>query len=120
MVIIMHMTLNEHIERAKELHKSGYNCAQSVLMAFAGETGVTPEISARIGAGLGAGASCGEICGVITGINICMGLRGDSDPKSKIPAMKRSKSLITQFESNNGFLRCKDLKGKAGGNPAMN
>lgn len=37
-----------HEQRARENHRGGYNCAQSVFVAFAEQLGMTPEEARRI------------------------------------------------------------------------
>ena len=59
-------------ERAAQLRNDPnvhYNCAQSVLMPFAEELGLTPEqanaISAHFGSGMRVGATCGAATGAL-------------------------------------------------------
>ena len=44
------MTLEDRINRASELFKSGYNCSQSVVAAFADMYGFTEEQALRMAA----------------------------------------------------------------------
>ena len=45
----------ERIEKAVEFFKSGYNCSQSVVLAFADMYGFTQEQAARMAASFGGG-----------------------------------------------------------------
>ena len=47
------MTKEERISRATELFKSGYNCSQSVVAAFADMYGFTEEQALRMAASFG-------------------------------------------------------------------
>ena len=49
------MTLEDRINRASELFKSGYNCSQSVVAAFADMYGFTEEQALRMAASFGGG-----------------------------------------------------------------
>ena len=63
------MTKEERISRATELFKSGYNCSQSVVAAFADMYGFTEEQALRMAASFGGGIgrmreTCGAACGM--------------------------------------------------------
>ena len=63
------MTLEDRINRASELFKSGYNCSQSVVAAFADMYGFTEEQALRMAASFGGGIgrmreTCGAACGM--------------------------------------------------------
>lgn len=110
------MTVEERIDKGVRLHREGYNCAQSVLMAFSDATGVSDENSACIAAALGAGVASGEICGVPNAMAIAEGMiTADSTSSGKKRVMPKAKALINEFASPfNGCLTCRDLKGKCG------
>ena len=56
--------MEERIDRAVELFKSGYNCSQSVVTAFADLYDLTEEQALRISACFGAGiGGMRETCG---------------------------------------------------------
>ena len=44
------MTMKDRVEKAVELFKSGYNCSQSVVAAFADMYGFTQEQALRMSA----------------------------------------------------------------------
>ena len=46
--------MEDRIQKAVELFKSGYNCSQSVVAAFADMYGFTQEQALRMGASFGA------------------------------------------------------------------
>lgn len=104
-------TLKEKIDRAMELHRKGYNCAQCVTLVFADECEISPELAAKCAAGLGAGVGAlGEICGVVTGMAVVTGMRGNGDADSKKKANPAVNALGKEFLAANGNLRCRDLK----------
>ena len=49
----MKYTLEERIERARALHKKGYNCSQCVVMVFDDVHGLSDDVAARVSAGFG-------------------------------------------------------------------
>ena len=71
-----------HAERARENFLKGYNCAQSVAIAFAAEMGKSEEEVARLASSFGGGmGKLREVCGAVSGALLVYGaLRGYSDP----------------------------------------
>ena len=55
-----------------------YNCAQSILVPFAGEAGLEEEQAYQLGAMFGSGMNHGATCGVITSALMLLGLKGYS------------------------------------------
>ena len=104
------------IARAVELFKSGFNCSQSVVAAFADMYGLTQEqallVSASFGAGIG---RMRETCGTASAIFLLAGLQyGTTDPKNatgKGENYRVVRELAERFKEVNGFLRCRDLLG---------
>jgi len=106
---------HDKVRKAVDFHNSGYNCSQSVLMAFAAEAGISEDLAARCGAGLGGGVGAlGEICGVVTGMGIAEGLMGNGSNDSKKRAVPIVNRLGRTFGTKAGCIRCRDLKGKCG------
>lgn len=63
-------------ELAESLFRSGYNCAQSVVMAFAPDFGLSREEAERISAAFGGGFSrLRETCGTVSGAAMVLSLR---------------------------------------------
>ncbi len=112
------MTLEERKNISRNLRLQGYNCAQSVLLAFEDKTGMDAATAAKISSGLGSGFGTGEICGVISGMALAQGMTQDADPKSKMKSAKTAASLAREFANlNQGRMRCCELKGKEGIRP---
>ena len=62
--------MEDRIQRATQLFKSGYNCSQSVVAAFADIYGFTEEQALRMAASFGGGIgrmreTCGAACGML-------------------------------------------------------
>lgn len=106
-------------EKARELFREGYNCAQAVLLTFADEYGVDKATAARMAQPLGGGISrLREVCGAATGLALAVGLIwGTDDPKdmdTKKAVYQRTQALLKQFREDNGSIVCKELLGAQG------
>lgn len=107
------MTLEQRISKALELRSQGYNCAQTVALAFDDIAGLDSQAITLACMSFGAGVSCGEICGAASGMALVAGSRLPASPASKIEAMKITVPLMKRFSQENGNrIRCADLKGK--------
>lgn len=113
------MTLQERIDKAMELRRQGYNCAQAVIMVFPDLTGLEPELAARITSALGTGVGGQrEMCGAANAMALCVGMRHGARPEDKTAAMKDAGSLCERFRTENeGRINCRDLKGQPGIRP---
>ncbi len=104
------MKLQERIERARELHAKGYNCAQCVVMAFDDVYGVNADIVARQAAAFGAGFGSREhLCGAVSGMGMVLGLAEFNSPEDKKMIYDRVRILTNKFESINSALTCREL-----------
>ena len=98
--------MSKYLDRAKELRAIAsphYNCAQSVLLPFAEEFGISREQAYRMGAHFGGGMKMGSVCGVITGGLMALGAAGLEDPA----VANRFCRMIR--ENHDGMILCKDL-----------
>ena len=100
----------------------GYNCSQSVVVAFAPQLGLTEETALRLSAGFGAGIGrmrevCGAFCGVVTVLSMVYADPTDPKDKSRIYALVQE--AAEQYRSRNGgSIICRELLAKAGAAPA--
>lgn len=70
----MHMDIEARVRRAEELFHEGYNCSQSVVLAFADLTGVDEALLEKISIGLGSGVGrLREVCGAVSGMAMVAG-----------------------------------------------
>ena len=96
-------------EYAVGLKSKGCNCAQSVLLAFAEETGMTEEELKKLGAAFGAGMGCMEAtCGALVGAGIVTGILKYNGKA----IIRDAATLHRQFHEQCGATICKDLKGR--------
>lgn len=108
--------MEDRIDKAVELFKSGYNCSQSVVAAFADLYGFTDEQALRVSASFGAGIGrMRETCGAACGMFILAGLENGStipkDQKGKGENYKLVQDLAAVFKERNGSLICGELLG---------
>jgi len=78
-----------------------YNCAQAVLIPFAGDAGITEKQAFDLALDFNAGMGCGYVCGAISGALMAMGGLG-------LPQEKR-RELISAFIEKNGCVECAKL-----------
>lgn len=110
--------------KAVALFKEGYNCAQSVVVAFADLYGFTREQALHMSASFGGGIgrmreTCGAACGMfmLAGLEKCA-LEG-KDRESKAANYALVQELAEKFKQRNGALRCADLLGLSRKDPIV-
>ena len=108
------MTAEEKGGLAKAYFAEGYNCAQSVLMAFCEETGLSKEQAAKLASGFGGGMGrMLEVCGAVSAMIMVEGLlNGYDDPKAKeekAEVYARVRTLAEAFSAENHSIICRDL-----------
>lgn len=92
------------LEKARALRNDPavhYNCAQAVLMTFAGECGLDEQTAYKLCEHFGGGMRMAATCGAVTGAMLALGGMGADD------SVRRE--LVARFKTENGFLDCKDL-----------
>ena len=103
-----------HEEKAAELFLSGYNCAQSVAVAFCDVTGWEPEFAAKTASAFGGGMGrLREVCGAVSGMLLVLGsLYGydaPGDDGEKMQLYTRVQHLAAQFKEENGSIVCREI-----------
>ena len=96
------------IEEAIKYKHSGYNCTQSVLMAYKDKLNIKEEDILKLSSGflLGMGNMKGT-CGALIAANMILGILNESKKRM----MTLSANLVDEFEKKSGALICSDLKG---------
>jgi C_GCAxxG_C_C family probable redox protein len=103
-----------HAEKAMEKFMGGFNCAQSVLHAYAPELHFDPDLALRIANGFGAGMGRKqEVCGAVSGAIMVIGLlygRGEHDGAERTEKTYATvRNLIDAFTEKYGSISCKQL-----------
>lgn len=104
----------DRIEKAVQNFKSGYNCSQSVVAAFADLYGFSHEQALRMSASFGGGIgrmrlTCGAACGLFLLAGLETGATEGSDRAGKSFNYKVVQELARKFEETNGTLTCSQL-----------
>lgn len=106
----------EKLERAEDLFLQGYNCAQAVACACAGDCGASPELVVKLATGFGAGIGrTQETCGAVSGAVIVLGLRGGralGEEKVRTEETYGAvQQLLRDFAALHGSCSCRELLG---------
>lgn len=99
---------------AEQNFRSGYNCAQSVLLAFYDVTGLDDQTAAMLSSSFGGGLGrLREVCGAVSGAAMVLGLvKGYSDPddrEAKKAHYARVREFADRFKELNGSIICREL-----------
>ena len=106
----------DRIERAANLFTQGYNCSQSVAIAFSDLTGLDVESSAKLASSFGAGMGClREVCGAVSGMSMMASFLSPSPTNNDAEAKRRNYALVQnfaeEFRKMNGAIVCRTLLG---------
>ena len=103
------MTMKERCEKAVTYRRSGANCAQSLLAAFADVLGISEEQALRVGAGLGGGVRSGNICGAVNAPVMILGCAFPEAARDKARAAYLAKEFQRRFTERFQYLNCREL-----------
>ncbi len=103
-------------EAAMANFKNGYNCSQSILLAFADMIPVDREILSRMASSFGGGMGrLREVCGSVSGMFMVAGfLYGYAGPETgqvKADHYARIQELASRFEEKHGTIVCREMLG---------
>ncbi len=102
-------------DKAFEAFHKGYNCSQSVALAFAPEMGLSEEQALKMAAGFGGGfGRMREVCGAFSGLTLVLGaLYGSDDPAQKTQIYTEVQALAEEYKqrSGGGSIICRELLG---------
>ncbi len=106
-------------EQAEQLFKEGYNCSQSLALAFCEEIGIEKSKLLRMVSSFGGGMGrMREVCGAVSGMFFVAGaLYGYDDPKdmqAKKEHYARIQELAARFRAETGSIVCRELLGLEG------
>ena len=104
----------DHAAKARALFLSGYNCAQSVVGAFAEEIGLPMDTLMRLTSSFGGGmGGMRDACGAVTGMFMVAGLlygyEEPGDDEEKKAHYARVRSLAEGFKAKYDTIICRDL-----------
>ena len=102
------------MEKATELFKKGYNCAQSVFCANCDKVGIDFEIGLKLTSSFGGGMGrLREVCGAVTAMFMLIGLKKgyvtfDND-EIKEKHYAKVQELAHKFQKEFGSIICREL-----------
>lgn len=104
----------ERSEKALSYFDNKFNCAQSVLTAFADELGLTEDESLKVACAFGGGMGRQQLtCGAITGAAMALGLgfgKGSHDDEAKkLETYEKTVQLFDEFTRLHGSSNCREL-----------
>lgn len=102
------------VEQARNYFKQGYNCAQSVLLVYAEDCGLTKDTALKLASSFGGGMGrLREVCGAVSAMFMVAGLKygyveNDNDAV-KAEHYVRIQNLANEFKSEHRSIICRDL-----------
>ena len=104
----------DHSILAGDLFLGGYNCAQSVVLAFCDVTGLEKDFAARMASPFGGGMGrLREVCGAVSGMLMVLGLLygydTPGDDISKKAQYQDVQALCGQFREEVGSIVCREI-----------
>ena len=102
------------IKRAMDFFMEGYNCSQSVVLAFADMYGLERDVALRLSSSFGAGMGRMRLtCGAVTGLFMLVGLEtGATDPadrEGKGRNYAEVQKVAERFKALKGSITCSEL-----------
>ncbi|MCR5772910.1 MAG: C-GCAxxG-C-C family protein [Butyrivibrio sp.] len=103
-------------EIAMDNFKKGYNCSQSIILAFVDMLPVDKDLLSKMASSFGGGMGrLREVCGSVSGMFMVVGfLYGYSGPETgevKADHYARIQELAKRFEEKHGTIVCREMLG---------
>lgn len=104
-------------DKAKEYFNNGYNCSQSVFLAFNDLMNLDEDTVIKLSAGFGGGFGrmrevCGSVCGMTAVISFFNACDDPNNIEKKKELYSKIQSAMKEFSEINGSYICKELLGK--------
>jgi len=101
-------------KEAERVFREGYNCAQAVVISFAGECSVAESDALKVASVFGAGMGrMQETCGAVTGAFMVIGMNyGFTEPDNQERrelVLGKTKEFVREFKDAFGTLSCREL-----------
>lgn len=101
-------------EKAQNLFKQGYNCAQAVMGAFAEEAGLNQKEAMMLASSFGGGMGrLREVCGAVSAMFMVLGIKEGyylpEDQDGKKEQYKKIQELAEVFKDENKTIICREL-----------
>ena len=104
----------DHSILAGDLFLGGYNCSQSVAVAFCDVTGIDKDFAARMASSFGGGMGrqrevCGAVSGMLMVLGLLYGYDTPGDDVSKKKQYQDIQALCGQFREEVGSIVCREI-----------
>lgn len=114
----MKVNVEERVALARKLFTSGYNCAQSVFIAYRDLAAMDELAAATVSAPFGGGMGrLREVCGAVSGMTMCAGYIAPNPQPNDNVNKKRCYAMVQafaeRFREENGAIVCRELLGLA-------
>ena len=104
----MDINIEERVQKAVDLFKSGYNCSQSVFLAYNDLFAIEDTLAATLLAPLGGGMGrLREVCGAVSASFMIIGLKYPANDPNDTAVQE----LAAEFRKKNGSIVCRELLG---------
>ena len=108
--------MSDRVQKAREYFLKGYNCAQSVFMAYADVVGMTEGEAAKFSSPFDAGfGRMREVCGTVSAMTMLLGFcEGNTDPtdqEGKTRIYARERELAEAFLQEQKSIVCREILG---------
>lgn len=112
----MKVNAEERAELARKYFTDGYNCAQSVFLAYRDISNLDEKTAAIVAAPFGGGMGrLREVCGAVSGMTLVAGFLypnyDPADSHSKKVNYAAVQELAEKFRQENGAIVCRELLG---------
>lgn len=112
----MKVNVEERVKLGMDLFKSGYNCSQAVVAAFADVYGLDRDLALRLASSFGGGFGRMRLtCGTVSGMGMLAGLENGSTDAGDNAAKGRNyelvQSLANKFKGETGSIICAEMLG---------
>lgn len=102
--------------QASDYFKHGYNCAQSVFLAYAKDYGFDDEVALKLASSFGGGMGrMREVCGAVSAMFMLAGLKygytDNNNDELKAKHYKLIQKMAKEFKKKNGTIICRELLG---------
>ena len=103
-------------EKAMANFKKGYNCSQSIILAYQDMIPIDKSILSKMASSFGGGMGrLREVCGSVSGMFLIAGiLYGYDEPETgqvKVEHYTRIQELARRFEEKHGSIICREMLG---------
>lgn len=105
----------DRVAKAVSLHHKGYNCAQSVVCAYADLVGLDEQTAYKISEAFGLGMGQMEVCGALSAACMLAGMKNsgglENVGKTKGQTYNIDRMIADEFKNLNKSVICRELKG---------